>query len=92
VSIDSHHRHGPTCIVVPAGNRAAVSIRGKDRAYDRGSGGKLSNFKNEPAGAATGRLETPPAGFTSCNILADDGFLEFGPSRHARQASRMTAN
>jgi hypothetical protein len=90
VSIDSHHRHGPTCIVVPAGNRAAVSIRGKDRGD--GGGGTLANVKNEPAGAATGRLETPPAGFTSCNMLADDGFLEFDPSRHARQASRMTAN
>jgi hypothetical protein len=30
--------------------------------------------------------ETPPLGFTSCNILADDGFPEFGPSMHDRRA------
>ena len=39
----------PTSIVVPAGHRVALTIRGKD--YVSGSsGGKLSNFKNEPRG------------------------------------------
>ena len=39
----------PTSIVVPAGFRLAVTIRGKD--YDYGhSGGKQSNFKNELRG------------------------------------------
>ena len=40
----------PTCIVVPAGHRIAVSIRGKDYVYGGPSGGKLSNFKNELTG------------------------------------------
>ncbi len=40
----------PTCVVVPAGFRIGVSVRGKDYAYPGGSGGKLSNFKNELTG------------------------------------------
>jgi uncharacterized protein len=39
----------PTSIVVPAGHRIALTVRGKD--YDYGhSGGKQSNFKNELRG------------------------------------------
>src|SRR6185437_9789333 len=37
----------PTSIVVPAGYRIAISIRGKDYEFGGASGGKLSNFKNE---------------------------------------------
>ena len=40
----------PTCIVVPAGYRIGLSVRGKDYEYGGGSGGKLSNFKNELTG------------------------------------------
>jgi len=40
----------PTSIVVPAGYRIAVSIRGKDYEYGGASGGRLSNFKNELKG------------------------------------------
>jgi predicted acyl esterase len=40
----------PTSIVVPAGYRVALSIRGKDYVYPGGSGGRLSNFKNELSG------------------------------------------
>ena len=40
----------PTSIVVPKGYRIAVTIRGKDYEYGGGSGGKLSNFKNELKG------------------------------------------
>jgi predicted acyl esterase len=40
----------PTSIAVPAGYRIALSIRGKDYEYGGGSGGKLSNFKNELTG------------------------------------------
>ena len=35
----------PTCIVVPAGHRIALTIRGKDYEYD-GPGATLSNMKN----------------------------------------------
>ncbi len=40
----------PTSIVVPAGHRIALTIRGKDYVYPGPSGGKLSNFKNELTG------------------------------------------
>jgi predicted acyl esterase len=40
----------PTSVVVPAGYRIALTVRGKDYEYGGGSGGKLSNFKNELTG------------------------------------------
>jgi hypothetical protein len=40
----------PTCIVVPAGYRIALTVRGKDYVYPGGSGGRLSNMKNEFTG------------------------------------------
>ncbi len=40
----------PTSIVVPPGYRIALTIRGKDYEYGGGSGGRLSNFKNELRG------------------------------------------
>jgi len=40
----------PSSIVVPAGYRVGLSIRGKDYEYGGTSGGKLSNFKNELKG------------------------------------------
>jgi predicted acyl esterase len=40
----------PTSIEVPAGHRIGISIRGKDYVYPGGSGGRLSNFKNELTG------------------------------------------
>jgi uncharacterized protein len=40
----------PTSIVVPAGYRIALTVRGKDYTYPGGSGGRLSNFKNELTG------------------------------------------
>jgi predicted acyl esterase len=40
----------PTCVVLPAGYRIGVTIRGKDYEYPGPSGGRLSNFKNELKG------------------------------------------
>ena len=40
----------PTCIVIPAGYRVAFTVRGKDYVYPGGSGGGLSNMKNEFTG------------------------------------------
>jgi predicted acyl esterase len=40
----------PTSIIVPAGHRIGLTIRGKDYVYGGASGGKLSNFKNELTG------------------------------------------
>jgi predicted acyl esterase len=40
----------PTSIVVPAGYRIGLSLRGKDYEYPYASGERLSNFKNELRG------------------------------------------
>src|SRR5947209_14665019 len=40
----------PTSIVVPAGYRVALTVRGRDYVYSGGSGGRLSNMKNEFTG------------------------------------------
>jgi len=40
----------PTSIVVPAGHRIALSVRGKDYQWQRSTLAKLSNFKNELRG------------------------------------------
>jgi uncharacterized protein len=40
----------PTSIVVPEGYRIGLSIRGRDYVYTGGSGGRLSNMKNEFTG------------------------------------------
>jgi len=40
----------PTSIVVPKGHRIALSIRGKDYQWQKTTGAKLSNFKNELLG------------------------------------------
>ena len=40
----------PTSIVVPAGYRIALSVRGKDYEWQAATGAKLSNFKNELKG------------------------------------------
>jgi predicted acyl esterase len=55
----------PTSIVVPAGCRIGLSIRGKDYVYGGPSGGKLSNFKNELTGCGPFLHDDPrdrPAG------------------------------
>jgi predicted acyl esterase len=57
----------PTSIVVPAGYRIALTIRGKDYEYGGGSGGRLSNFKNELRGCGPflhdDPVDRPPAIF-----------------------------
>jgi uncharacterized protein len=40
----------PTSIVVPAGYRIGLTVRGKDYEYQGPSGGRLANFKNELKG------------------------------------------
>ena len=40
----------PTSIVVPAGHRIAVTVRGRDYEYAKSTGARLSNFKNELLG------------------------------------------
>jgi predicted acyl esterase len=40
----------PTSIVVPAGHRVALTVRGKDYEWQASTGARLSNFKNELRG------------------------------------------
>jgi predicted acyl esterase len=69
----------PTCIVVPAGYRIGLSVRGRDYVYPGGSGGKLSNFKNELTGCGPflhdDPIDRPP------EIFAGETTLHFGPGR-----------
>jgi hypothetical protein len=63
----------PTCIVVPAGYRIGLSIRGKDYEYGGASGGRLSNFKNELTGCGpflhNHPKDRPPAVFSGTTSL-----------------------
>jgi predicted acyl esterase len=66
----------PTSIVVPAGYRVALTIRGKDYEYSGPSGGRLSNFKNELKGCGPFLHDDPldrPAG-----IFGGTTTLHFG--------------
>src|SRR4051812_7814483 len=71
----------PTSIVVPAGCRIALSVRGRDYVYPGGSGGKLSNFKNELTGCGPflhdDPRDRPPA------VFHNKVKLHFGPGRAA---------
>lgn len=63
----------PTSIVVPVGYRIALSVRGKDYEYGGGTGGKLSNFKNELKGCGPflhdDPRDRPPALFNGTTTL-----------------------
>ena len=63
----------PTCVMVPAGYRIGLSIRGRDYVYPGGSGGKLSNFKNELTGCGpflhNNPRDRPPAIFDNMTTL-----------------------
>jgi len=63
----------PSSIVVPAGYRVGLSIRGKDYEYGGATGGKLSNFKNELKGCGPflhdDPRDRPPAIFSGTTSL-----------------------
>ncbi|HZP69466.1 MAG TPA: CocE/NonD family hydrolase [Pseudolabrys sp.] len=63
----------PTSVVVPAGYRIGLSVRGKDYEYGGASGGKLSNFKNELKGCGPflhdDPRDRPPAIFAGITSL-----------------------
>jgi uncharacterized protein len=71
----------PTSIVVPAGYRVALTVRGRDYEYGGGSGGRLSNFKNELKGCGPFLHDDPedrPAA-----IFGGQTTLHFGGDRQA---------
>jgi predicted acyl esterase len=63
----------PTSIVVPAGYRIALTVRGKDYVYPGESGGRLSNFKNELTGCGPflhdDQRDRPPDVFAGVTAL-----------------------
>jgi uncharacterized protein len=68
----------PTSIVVPAGYRIGLTVRGKDYEYEGPSGGWLANFKNELKGCGPflhdDSRERPPETFggkTTLHIVSD---------------------
>jgi predicted acyl esterase len=69
----------PTCIVVPAGYRIALTVRGRDYVYPGGSGGRLSNMKNEFTGCGpflhNDPRDRPPS------VFGGKVTLHFGPDR-----------
>lgn len=72
----------PSSIVCPPGYRLGLTIRGKDYVYGGGSGGKLSNFKNELTGCGPFLHDDPidrPA-----DIFAGVTTLHFGQAPGCR--------
>jgi predicted acyl esterase len=70
----------PTCIVVPAGYRLALTVRGKDYVYPGGAGGGLKTLGNF-TGVGPFRHDDPrdrPA-----KVFGGDVTLHTGPGRHA---------
>ncbi len=71
----------PTSIVVPAGHRIALTVRGRDYEYAKSTGARLSNFKNELRGCGPFLHDDPrdrPAG-----IFGGKSTLHFGAEREA---------
>jgi uncharacterized protein len=63
----------PTSIVVPPGHRVALSVRGRDYEWQRHTGARLSNFKNELRGCGPflhdDPRDRPPEVFGGQNTL-----------------------
>ncbi|HZT61649.1 MAG TPA: CocE/NonD family hydrolase [Burkholderiales bacterium] len=71
----------PTSIVVPAGHRIALSVRGRDYEWQRSTGARLSNFKNELRGCGPflhdDPRDRPP------EVFGGDNTLHAGPGRES---------
>jgi predicted acyl esterase len=71
----------PTSIVVPAGYRIALTVRGRDYEWAKSTGARLSNFKNELRGCGPFLHDDPrdrPA-----EVFGAEVTLHFGPGREA---------
>jgi len=67
----------PTSVVVPAGYRIALTVRGRDYEYAKSTGARLSNFKNELRGCGPFLHDDPrdrPAA-----VFGGNNTLHFGP-------------
>ncbi len=71
----------PTSIVVPAGHRIALTVRGRDYEFAKSTGARLSNFKNELRGCGPFLHDDPrdrPAA-----VFGGKTTLHFGAGREA---------
>jgi len=71
----------PTSIVVPAGHRLALSVRGRDYEWQKSTGARLSNFKNELRGCGPFLHDDPrdrPAA-----VFGGRNTLHAGPGRES---------
>jgi uncharacterized protein len=70
----------PTCVVVPAGHRLALTVRGRDYEYAGGGGGRLASFKNEMTGCGPflhdEPTDRPPERMAGTQILHAGGERE----------------
>jgi predicted acyl esterase len=69
----------PTSIVVPKGHRIALSVRGRDYEWQRSTGARLSNFKNELRGCGPFLHDDPRDRPRA--IFGGRTTLHFGPGR-----------
>jgi predicted acyl esterase len=71
----------PTSIVVPAGHRVALSVRGRDYEWQHSTGARLSNFKNELRGCGPFLHDDPrdrPA-----EVFGGENTVHMGPGRES---------
>jgi predicted acyl esterase len=71
----------PTSIVVPAGHRVALTVRGRDYEWQKSTGTRLSNFKNELRGCGPFLHDDPrdrPAA-----VFGGRNMLHAGPGRES---------
>ena len=69
----------PTSIVVPAGHRLALTVRGRDYEWQKSTGAKLSNFKNELRGCGPFLHDDPRD--RPKEVFGGETTLHFGPDR-----------
>ena len=81
VAVECEIEIWPTCVVVPAGYRIGLTVRGSDYEYLGPSGGRLSNFRNELRGCGpflhADPRDRPP------DIFGGKVTLHFGPDQAA---------
>jgi hypothetical protein len=71
----------PTSIVVPAGHRIALTVRGRDYEWQKSTGARLSNFKNELLGCGPFLHNDPRDRPTA--IFGGKVTLHMGPQRES---------
>jgi len=71
----------PASIVVPAGHRLALTVRGRDYEWGKATGARLSNFKNELRGCGPFLHDDPRDRPTA--VFGGKTALHFGPSRES---------